>query len=619
MSTCEQESKISKSLQGKECDSELFDKYMDQSRSTCIPILEILNKRNQELIPITISFNTSHDTTLIDLRNEISALTKKEWECNICKVRSQSLSLQMFINPETETIEPIFCSNYSGFKDLLSDKQKLIHKKCKALVKYFIINHFNKLEIKISNDTIYFQNQIVLNRNPKCSIEWRHYSYIPDNCVTIANYSCKTSSSCPLWVNDYKKYEMAFKKYFNVIVELLNKTNPDKNILSSLELLERLLDKSKYGKEQLPACRWFINIVSNILNLKLGPVYGSWKSLSPSQKIKTVCECIINSHITEGENSDAFIGEYHTANNFLLDILEKGQTPEAVVKMIEERNDPRKFKQKTAPPKEAHILKAMKFCEGLVNTIHTTGEIEQFDTCYKINDKYGGKSISDTSVDDAFSSMLKSARSKTSSKYGMVGRFGNKTVKDSPNPKTIHELIECVNNGSISSLKLRSDSGGNIAYTASTTLEPSDLAYSNIGHLWFYKNDLSINYQYGRAKQLEVTHIYVIRAGQRENYIFVIKGSRSTLYSKPMKGNCTIAEFLAPKHHSAKTAFAALSKTTNVSVPDYGEISMGVGASVSKESGELYSNMQFIINDEKHVRISHAYYDKQRETLPIKQ
>ena len=85
-----------------------------------------------------------------------------------------------------------------------------------------------------------------------------------------------------------------------------------------------------------------------------------------------------------------------------------------------------------------------------------------------------------------------------------------------------------------------------------------------------------------------------------------------------MKGNYTIAEFLAPKHHSAKTAFAALSKTTNVSVPGYGEISMGVGASVAKESGELYSAMQFISNDEKHVRISHAYYDKKREILPIK-
>lgn len=596
-------------------DVTLFDNYMDETRRNNIPILEILNKKTQNLIPVTISFNTSHDPYLTNLRNEISTLTKHEWGCNICKVRSESLVLQMFINPVTESIESLFCSNYNSFNGLLSDKQKNIHEKCKTLVKYFITHHFEKLEIKISNNNIYFQNQLVWNRDPKSSIDWKHYSYIPDKCIPIGNYSCKTASSCPIWDNDYQRYEKAFKKYFRLVVELLNKTNPDKNILSSLELLEQLLDKSKYGKEQLPACRWFINIVSNILKFK---PFGSWNSLSPSQKIKTVCECIINSHITEGDNADAFIGEYHTSNNFLLDILEKGQTPEAVVKMIEERNNPNKFKQKTAPPKEAHILKAMKICEGLVNTIHTTSEIEQFDTCYKIYDKYGGKSIRDTSVDDAFSSMLKSARSKTSSKYGMAGRFGNKTVKDSPNPKTIHELIEYVNNGSITSLKLRSDSGGTVAYTASTTLDPSDLAYSNIGHLWTYKNELSINYQYGRAGQLEVTHIYVIRAGQRENYIFVIKGSRSTLYSKPIKGNCTIPEFLAPKHHSAKSAFGALSKSTNVNVPGYGEISMGIGASVSKESGELYSSMQFIINDDKHVRISHAYYNKERESLPIK-
>ena len=47
MSACQQESKISQGPQGPNV--ELFDKYMDQSRSTCIPILEILNKRNQEL------------------------------------------------------------------------------------------------------------------------------------------------------------------------------------------------------------------------------------------------------------------------------------------------------------------------------------------------------------------------------------------------------------------------------------------------------------------------------------------------------------------------------------------------------------------------------------------
>ena len=106
---CQQESKVSQTPQGPNV--ELFDKYMDQSRSTCIPVLEILNKKNQELIPITISFNTSHDATLTALRKEISNLTKKEWNCHICQMRSENLSLQMFINPRTESIESLFCSN----------------------------------------------------------------------------------------------------------------------------------------------------------------------------------------------------------------------------------------------------------------------------------------------------------------------------------------------------------------------------------------------------------------------------------------------------------------------------------------------------------------------------
>ena len=610
MSAFQQNSKIP---QGE--NAELFDEYMDKTREIPIPILEVLHKKTGKLIPVTISLNTIFDPNLTLLRKKISYLTKNEWMCHICQTRSENLSLQMFINPSNGSIEPVLCSDYNGFNGLLSEKQYIIHEKCKSLIKYFIKEHFEKLELKISTSKTYFQNQLILNKDPYSSIEYKHYSYIPKNCISMDNYSSDTESSCPVWKNDYQKYEKALQKYFRLVVELLNKTNPDKNILSSLELLEALLNKSKYGKEQLPACRWFIDIISNILTYR---PRGSWKSLSPSQKIKTVCHSIINSHITEGDNSDAFIGEFHTSNNFILDILEKGHSPEAVVKMIEMRNDPRKFKQKTAPPKEVHVVKAMELCKNLVNTIHTTREIEQFDTCYKIYDKYDMKNSSDTSVDDAFSSMLKSARSKKSNKYGMAGRFGDRTVKDSPNPKTIHELIDYVNDGSISSLKLRFDTGGNIAYTANTSLNPSDLAYSNVGHLWLYKNDLSIKYQYSKVNELEISHIYVIIAGQRENYIFVVKGSRSTLYDKPIKGNCTIAEFLAAKHHSAKSAFAALSKTTNVKVPAYGEISMGVGASVAKESGEMFSSMKFIINNDKRVSISHAYYDKKREILPIK-
>ena len=37
----------------------LFDNYMNETRKNNIPIFEILNKNRGELIPITISFNTS--------------------------------------------------------------------------------------------------------------------------------------------------------------------------------------------------------------------------------------------------------------------------------------------------------------------------------------------------------------------------------------------------------------------------------------------------------------------------------------------------------------------------------------------------------------------------------
>ena len=101
-----------------------------------------------------------------------------------------------------------------------------------------------------------------------------------------------------------------------------------------------------------------------------------------------------------------------------------------------------------------------------------------------------------------------------------------------------------------------------------------------------------------RPDYKEITHVYRLKTVGRENYFFIIKDARNTLYSKPFTTNCTLSEFLAPKHQkTAGKAFHALKNKTKVQIPPLssGGLSLGTGCSVDKDDS-LMSAMSFRIN-----------------------
>jgi len=97
---------------------------------------------------------------------------------------------------------------------------------------------------------------------------------------------------------------------------------------------------------------------------------------------------------------------------------------------------------------------------------------------------------------------------------------------------------------------------------------------------------------------MEITHVYRLKTITRENYFFIIKDARNTLYSKPFTTNCTLSEFLATKHQkTAGKPFHALKDKTKVQIPPLsgGSLSLGTGCSVDK-GDSLMSTMRFRIN-----------------------
>ena len=108
------------------------------------------------------------------------------------------------------------------------------------------------------------------------------------------------------------------------------------------------------------------------------------------------------------------------------------------------------------------------------------------------------------------------------------------------------------------------------------------------------------------TKWLDITHLYNIKSKTRNNFHFIVKNARNSLIRYPIKGNCTLPEFLAPKHRNSEKAFQKLMKLTDVSIPKH-DIAFGKACSMTKDNGDLSSSPEFIINNTTTIVISKAF------------
>jgi len=466
-----------------------------------------------------------------------------EWNCRECKNRLHKFRTYVDANGN-----PVFCNYNHNTK---SNLQKSINEKCKKLISAYS----KELEYRwlfkfITKDTL-------LNPHEGNDIEtgkpYLHYSYTPASVSdNLSNY-------------DIKWMQKALTKYTPLIHNLLVKVGEINNILSSCKELKDLLMKSLYGKTQVPAVDWFIKILEKVKNFN-----NNWKDIHFSKQLKIIAETICKSPYCEGDSDSAHLGFYHTINGFILDILENGYSPSAVVKMIEERNNPHNYRRKTADPSEGNIRAAEKLCENLINTIETNSQLETHPGCVKIT------SNNEKSMSNAFAEMRKD---NNKNKYGSFADRMNDSKPSTAN--TLSEIITDINSGIITKIAIDTI-GMNKVYTAHTTLDNSDLSI-NCGHLWCYLTGKN-----GFNNIETITHIYHFKTGRFNNIMFIIKNARSYITQYPISGNCMFPEFLAPKHRSCEKAVEKLNKMTNIQIPAVGnEISLGVGTSAGFTDGRL--------------------------------
>jgi len=566
------------SMNDEETRTREYYNYLDQLRAAQIPVFtaKLRGTEDDVAVILKMDINSGDDAWRADLaaqRKKIYTKIKGEWQCQTCANRMRDAFMYVDKNGES-----VLCPVIEGRTAL----QKDVHDQCDTYINSYINAWHNRglhwqYEI-VRADTLYAHAPTWDLANKSTNTAWRHYSWVPEENSEALSGRCLKDGS-----NILVLLEKALNKYCPMMIKLSEDMLSDgPEMLRSMELIRELLLKASYGKQQVTAVDWIIKHIKTVIAIR-----SDWNSLRWNQKIacviKAVCDCSLS--IADDDSGDVLCGLFHSVNGNVLSLLQKGESPQAVVRMIEERNDPRNFKQTTAPPKAVHIEKAAKLFKGFKATMHTTSQLEQLPGCATV------KAGPSDDVDDVFGAMAAEAKTRKKSKQKYSGFASRMNGKVKGDPTNMRELMEGIRDGSITKLEMIPSS--HTVYTAGwegENLKSSDFC---VPHLWVFISDNRFRHTF-----MDITHVYRLKTTTRENYFFIIKDARNTLYSKPFTTNCTLSEFLATKHQkTAGKPFHALKNKTKIQIPpaSYGSLSLGTGCSVDKDDS-LTNTMRFRIN-----------------------
>lgn len=556
----------------KERDDHYHD-YINASQYSKIPVIRVTTD-NGAKISLLIEMPASLVGNMGDISN-ISHEIACEWGCSVCVKRLHVL--RNFIGSDGKAV---FCRLEHASR---TDLQKGLNQKCEKII--------SKFREKYDTDfrwDFHIVTKNTLYQPTDGAAKYQHYSYVPESVTTgISQYQ-------KIWI------PKALTKYTPLISALLSKIDSIGNTITCCSILSELLKKAAYGKSQVPAVDWFLNL------LKKGAVFNDhWEWIPFNKRLSILADVICNSSIVEGDSQSAHIGFFHTINGFVIDIIENGKSPEGVVKMIEMRNAPENYRRKSGKVKEGHIKAAEKLCGNIVNTVETISEIESHPGCVKIQSKSPVATPATQTSKGAFAQMRdeEAINRKGSKKHNMEG-FAARMTKNLPSKaNTFSEIIADITSGKITKVEINTK-GMETLYTAKTTLSPSDLAYGSLGHLWSFGGRVGVDKTpsaelvwkpmqiyggYGYGAQItnwnNVTHIYPFNTIKHSTILFAIENSDEM--SHMITGNCLFPEFLAPKHRAAEKAVERLNTMTRVAIPHDCSISYGVGTSVGFENGIL--------------------------------
>ena len=518
---------------------------------------------------------------LMEASKEVVNTCHGEFRCNICKERS------VYLGRVVDSLGHTFCSLREGGPSERTREQVEIGEETQAM----------KSRVR-GNKSAGWTLELIPKKSCKINNEesggHKHYHI---------NYGVE--------VNDAKTekegmfYNKALRKYVPLVYSMLNNlSNEDWRTLSEqMPVVERVLGEESYGEKALGSVKWFNSIMRKVKEYSSG-TERRVSYLRVEEQMEVVGEAILSwvktpDEITEEERAELpeylealydepLLTVYHQFNKNVLDMMSSAYNEGALRSMVESRFSPSNYQRKTAAPSASKLEMSAQILGDYSFTISTTEEIEKYPECVKVGGVVeGGGAMS----------LMKSMKAEKSSKYA----FGSKT---DPAPKTLTALCEEIKTGKITSLDISTDNmTGDVhtaCYVAETTLSRS---HRIAPYGWLYLNGQTARFS-GVQK---VTHIMAIRYGGKENYIFILSGSKGC---RRVTSNIGWSEYLSSSvRQIAGSTFEEVARRMPVKYPEMRsstELAIGIGTSRKDVEGELTKKIYVRINKTRWISIYKA-------------
>jgi len=519
---------------------------------------------------------------LMEVSKKVANTCHGEFRCNICKERSG------YLGRVVDSLGQTFCSLREGGPSERTSDQVEIGEETQAM----------KRRVR-GNKSAGWTLELIPCESSNINNEERgghkHYHL---------NYGVKVNHAKTK--KDQEFYNKALRKYVPLVNRMLNNfSNEDwRTFEEQMPVVERVLGEESYGEKALGSVKWFNSVMSMVKKYSSGTSY-SVSYLTVDQQMEVVGEAILSwlktpDEITEEERAELpeYLGAlydeplltvYHQFNKNVLDLMSSAYNESALRSMVVSRFSPSNYQRKTAAPSASKLEMSAQILGDYSFTISTTEDIEKYPECVKVGGvvEGGGGAMS----------LMNSMKAEKSSKYA----FGSKT---DPAPKTLRALCEEIKTGKITSLDLSTDNMTGdphpACYVAETTLSRS---HSIAPYGWLFLNGQTARF----SGVHNVTHIMSIRYGGKENYLFILGGSKGC---RRVTSNIGWSEYLSSSvRQIAGSTFEAVARRMPVKYPEMTsstELAIGIGTSRKDVHGELTKKIYVRINKTRWISIYKA-------------
>jgi hypothetical protein len=393
-----------------------------------------------------------------------------------------------------------------------------------------------------------------------------------------------------------KRLEKAFWRYCPTLLpSLLDTLLPQKEagtveekvvrMKSSLLVAQSALSEAVYGDRLLPSLKWLLRVVE----------YFEREGKLPLQRTKDqlwlLCaEMLLWTAIhpdgTDGKNAVSPV--IQQAHGNLIPLLDKAMDKPAMVKMLNDRMDPRNYQRPTAAPTQGQIQNAMSVLGEFSNRVLTVEEAVALPHAISLcsSPLASSSSSSMPSSMATFKDMLATASSCATRTTKNPGAFASRCATGALEIRTVRDLVAHLKARPRTRLEVCVRGMGDM-YVGGTTLPKEKLC---VPHFWAFTGTRGT---YTRTfpddwAEVVVVHPLYEYLSQYRTVLLVLKNMRMST----TVGNCCFPEFLEPQYRrTCRSAFEEMNRRVRLEIKGNEPMAMGVGICAINESGKLNSSV----------------------------